>query len=368
MAATRILTTHAGSLPRPPDLSGLMLSRSKGEPVNLDALKKRVAEATREVVRKQAELGIDIVSDGEYGKASYVEYVKDRLSGFSGPPDRRGITKDWKQNEFPDWAPDKVARLPFPTNNGAVSVADGGAILRDIDNFRDALKGAAAPQAFMTAASPGVVALFMPSTHYASQEDYLRALGSALKAEYRAIVSAGFTLQVDCPDLAAGFRDHIDAKVVDLHIDVLNEAFEGLPREQLRLHVCWGNYEGPHTHDVPLKELMGPLLRARVGAFSFEAANPRHAHEWTLFEEMALPEGVKIIPGVIDNCTNYVEHPELVAQRLLRFARAVGPENVIAGTDCGFGTTVEPRHVPASICWAKLRSMVEGARLASAQL
>jgi 5-methyltetrahydropteroyltriglutamate--homocysteine methyltransferase len=266
-------------------------------------------------------------------------------------------------------------RVTYPTNNGPISLRDPGAVHRDIASFKSALDGVHTADAFMTAASPGVIDTFMPSTFYSSEADYLGALGQAMRDEYQAIVQAGFVLQIDCPDLAMSRHTRFNDRTQDefrataqMHVDILNQALAGLPRERLRLHMCWGNYEGPHNRDIPLAEIIDVALRANVGAISIEAANPRHAHEWQLFREVQLPAGTKLIPGVIDSCTNYIEHPDLVAERIVRFAEVVGAENVIAGTDCGFGTSVGPRHVAPSIAWAKLQSLVEGARIASRQL
>jgi 5-methyltetrahydropteroyltriglutamate--homocysteine methyltransferase len=374
MSEQRILTTHTGSLPRPPALAERMLEYSNGTDKNPPGLWDEVAAATREVVRRQVDLGIDIVSDGEYGKASYAGYVKERLTGFEGEV-RGPATMRLEREEFPDWVRSTPPRVTYPTNNGPVRAADSSGVQRDIANLKAALSGLQPAGVFMTAASPGVVDTFMPSTYYPNDTAYLRDVARAMRDEYRAIVDAGFILQVDCPDLAMSrhtrFADLSQAEFRakgSMHIEVLNEALAGLPPDRVRLHMCWGNYEGPHNHDIPLADVIDIALQATVGAISIEAANPRHAHEWKLFRSVSLPAGMKLIPGVIDSCTNYVEHPDLVAERLMRFAEVVGPSNVIAGTDCGFGTSVGPRHVAPSIAWAKLGSLVEGARSASSAL
>jgi 5-methyltetrahydropteroyltriglutamate--homocysteine methyltransferase len=374
MSDQRILTTHTGSLPRPPDLAERMLDYSNGPVKDLPGLWDDVARATRDVVRRQTEVGLDIISDGEYGKASYAGYVKERLTGFDGPP-RGPAAPTTERAEFPDWVRSAPPRVTYPTNSGPVRVRDTSGVLRDIANLKAALDGLQPAGVFLTAASPGVVDTFMPSTFYPTDAAYLRDVGEAMRAEYRAIVEAGFVLQVDCPDLAMSrhtrFADLTQDEfraTAQLHIDVLNAAIAGLPRERVRLHMCWGNYEGPHNHDIPLADILDIALQANVGAISIEAANPRHAHEWKVFRDVQLPPGVRLIPGVIDSCTNYIEHPDLVAERIVRFAEVVGPDNVIAGTDCGFGTSVGPRHVAPSIAWAKLASLVEGARIASAAL
>ncbi len=365
-----ILTTHTGSLPRPTDLSEMMLQYDAGQLPDGSVLRGRIASATVEVVRRQAEIGIDILNDGEFSKVSYSGYVKDRLGGFEGEPRRR----DLSDPEFPDWVRPFRPQVRYPTNNGPVTLRDANAVRRDVENFRTALEGVPRHDAFMTAASPGVIDTFMPSTYYATDEEYLQALANAMRDEYRAIVNAGLILQVDCPDLAmsrtmrfAALSDDQFFDVARMHIRVLNSALEGLPRERVRLHLCWGNFAGPHVHDVPLARVLEVALQANVGAVSFEAANPRHAHEWKVFRSVDLPSGLVLIPGVIDSCTTYVEHPELVAERLQHFVDVVGEERVIASTDCGFGTSVGPRDVPPSIAWAKLEAMVEGARLASRQ-
>jgi len=374
---SRILTTHAGSLPRPADLVELILQHDRGDLTDLPRLQPRIAQATMEVVQRQVQLGIDIPSDGEYSKASYATYVRQRLSGFNGPPRNPNPGPNPASTEFPDWVRGQGPPVQFPTCDGPVELRDPARVRQDVGTLRAALQQAGQPaagtQAFMSAASPGVIETFMPTTYYSSDRAYLEALAAAMTDEYRAIVEAGFVLQIDCPDLAMSrttrFADLSDAEfrtLASLHVDVLNRAIEGLPRAQMRLHLCWGNYAGPHNHDIPLRDILDVALEANVGALSFEAANPRHEHEWTVFQGRTLPAGLVLIPGVIDTCTTYVEHPELVAQRVRRFADIVGPERVIAGTDCGFGTSVGPRHVPPSIAWAKLGSLVEGAAIASA--
>jgi 5-methyltetrahydropteroyltriglutamate--homocysteine methyltransferase len=359
-----IRTTHTGSLPRPPDLADMMLQYDAGKPVDMDALRGRVASATVEVVKRQSDIGIDVLNDGEYGKASYAGYVKDRLTGFDGEP----RTRDLSDPEFPDWVRPYRPQVRFPTNDGPVELRDPSAVRRDIDNLRTALDSVPRTDVFMSAASPGVIDFFMPSTYYASEEDYLQAVAAAMRDEYRAVVDAGFLLQVDCPDLAmsrssrfASLSDEEFVDVARMHVRVLNAALEGLPRERVRLHLCWGNYAGPHVRDIPLASILSAALTARVGALSFEAANPRHAHEWRVFREVDLPPHLVLVPGVIDSCTTYVEHPDLVAERLGHFVDIVGAERVMASTDCGFGTSVGPRDVPPSIAWAKLETMVAGA-------
>jgi 5-methyltetrahydropteroyltriglutamate--homocysteine methyltransferase len=372
VAESRILTTHAGSLPRPADLVELILQYDRGESTDASRARPRIAQVTREVVQRQVELGIDIPSDGEYSKASYATYVKERLTGFNGPP--RNPNPGFASLEFPDWERRYASPVQFPTCDGPVELRDASQVRLDISNLQAALQESGHAQAFMSAASPGVIETFMPTTYYSSDRAYLEALATAMADEYRAIVDAGFILQVDCPDLAMSrttrFSDLSDNEfrsLARLHVEVLNRAIAGLPRSHIRLHLCWGNYEGPHNHDIPLQDILDVALEANVGGLSFEAANPRHEHEWTVFQKKTLPDDLVLIPGVIDTCTNYIEHPDLVAQRIRRFADIVGPQRVIAGTDCGFGTSVGPRHVAASIAWAKLGSLVEGAAIAGAK-
>jgi 5-methyltetrahydropteroyltriglutamate--homocysteine methyltransferase len=362
-----ILTTHTGSLPRPTDLSEMMLQYDAGQLRDVDVLRGRIASATAEVVKRQADIGIDVLNDGEYGKVSYSGYVKERLTGFGGDPRQRDLTDP----EFPDWVRPFRPQVRYPTNDGPVELRDPSAVRRDIDNLRTAVEGAPRKDVFMSAASPGVIDTFMPSTYYSSEEEYLQAIANAMRDEYRAIVEAGFVLQLDCPDLAmsrtmrfAGLSDDAFVEVARMHVRVLNAAIEGLPRDRIRLHLCWGNFAGPHVHDIPLAAILSAALEANVGALSFEAANPRHAHEWQVFRSVSLPPDLILIPGVIDSCTTYVEHPDLVAERLGHFVDLVGEDRVIASTDCGFGTSVGPRDVPPSIAWAKLEAMVEGAHRA----
>jgi len=369
----RILTTHTGSLPRPAHLLAQLRRSTSAD----GGLRETVRKAVADTVRKQLEAGIDVVGDGEQGKSDYSTYIKDRLSGFAGEPVDLGPTRD--QPEFPDYADSvrahSAGRPSGPACTGAVAWKDFAAVGRDIDCFKEALALGDPVEAFMTAVSPGQAARFLPNRYYAGEDEYLQALADALGEEYRAIAAAGFVLQLDCPDLASGWNNqyrHLGVaefrKVVERHVEVLNESVKNIPPGNMRLHLCWGNYEGPHNHDIPLKEIIGPVLRARPAGVSFEAANPRHAHEWKIFRERKLPEGKVLIPGVIDSTTNFVEHPELVAERIVRFALVVGRENVIAGTDCGFATSAAGGRIFPSIAWAKLKALAEGARIASEEL
>ncbi len=378
LSAERILTTHTGSLPRPDDLVELMYAKEEGR--ETPGFDERVRDAVVEVVQRQLDAGIDVIDDGEMSKPSYATYVKDRLTGFGGEQNRgsSGYLAYYK-DEFPEWA-QRMAEDPYrarrntPACNGPVALRDPEAVQRDIASLRAALQGKEATEVFMTAVSPGTIAQFLPNEYYAGQEEYLYALADAMKAEYRAIIDVGFLLQIDCPD-STGLGQRIPPGGLDefragltRRLEVLNYALDGLPPDRLRMHLCWGNWAGPHTHDVALGDILDLVLTARPTAISFEGANPRHEHEWVVFKDVNLPEGKVIIPGVIDSCSNYVEHPELVAQRIVRYAQLVGRERVIAGSDCGFGTFVGRITVDPRITWVKLAALVEGARLASREL
>jgi 5-methyltetrahydropteroyltriglutamate--homocysteine methyltransferase len=370
----RFLTTHTGSLPRPSDLIRMMFAKEEGVPVDSAALGARVRAAVAEVVRKQVDAGVSIVNDGEMSKPSYATYVKDRLTGFGGashPLQYRDLV------DFPEMAkrvfgdPGR-SRRRTPACDGPISVRDPGAVEIDVDNLQAGSDAAKAEHLFLSAASPGVISLFFRNDHYPSHEAYLFAIAEAMRTEYEAVAQAGFDLQIDCPDLGMGrhiqFADLSLAefqKMARLHVEALNHALANVPPERSRLHVCWGNYEGPHHHDVALADIIDVVFGARPAGLSFEASNPRHAHEWRLFERVKLPAGKVLIPGVLDSTTNFIEHPDLVAERIGRYARLVGRENVIAGTDCGFGTWVGQVAVDADIAWAKLASMAEGARRAT---
>jgi 5-methyltetrahydropteroyltriglutamate--homocysteine methyltransferase len=370
----RFLTTHTGSLPRPDDLIQTMFAKDEGVPVDPAALGARIRSAVAEVVRKQTGAGVDIVNDGEFSKPSYATYIKDRLSGFGGTsqPLQYQDLVDFPAMARRVFGDPGRARRKTPACTGPITVRDTRAAQTDVDNLRAALGEVKAQDAFMSAASPGVISLFFRNDHYGSHEAYLAAIADAMKREYETVAQAGLVLQVDCPDLAMG--RHIQfaglsleefRKMALLHVEALNHALANIPPEQLRMHLCWGNYEGPHHYDVPLADILDIVFRARPSGVSFEAANPRHGHEWRVFERVKLPEGKVIIPGVLDSTTNFIEHPELVAERISRYARLVGRENVLVGTDCGFGTWVGQAAVDPDIVWAKLRSMAEGARLAS---
>ena len=369
-------TTHTGSLPRPQDLLDLMFAREGGEAVDHGALDEAIERATAYVIGRQKQSGITVIGDGEMSKPSYATYVKDRLAGFGGT----GNTFVYQDlAEFPAMAkrvfgdPGR-SRRKTPACNAAISVRDPQAPVVDAENLKAALAGTKGKTGFLSAASPGVVSLFFRNDHYPSFEKYIFAIAEAMRHEYEAVAKAGMILQLDCPDLAMGrhiqYAD-LDVKAfrkrIELHIEAFNHATSGIKPEQLRMHVCWGNYEGPHHCDVPLADIVDIVFKARASAISFEAANPRHAHEYTLFETVKLPEGKVLIPGVLESKSNFIEHPELIAQRIGRYANLVGRENVIAGSDCGYGTWVGQAAVEPDIVWAKMAAMAEGARLASRQ-
>jgi 5-methyltetrahydropteroyltriglutamate--homocysteine methyltransferase len=372
----RFLTTHTGSLPRPDDLIRAMFAKEEGVPVDRAAVAGRISQAVAEVVKKQIEAGVDLVNDGEMSKPSYATYVKDRLTGFGGTSN---IFVYQDLAEFPNLAkrvfgdPGRSRRRTSACT-GPIGVGDPAAPLVDIDNLKAARAGVRTAGAFLSAASPGVISLFFRNDYYPSQEAYLFAIADAMRGEYEAIAAAGVTVQIDCPDLAMGRHiQYADLSLEEfrkrarLHVEALNHALAAIPPERVRMHLCWGNYEGPHHCDVPLAKIIDIAFAARAATISFEASNPRHAHEWTLFERVKLPEGKTIIPGVIESKSNFIEHPELVAQRIARYANLVGRDNVIAGSDCGFGTWVGQAAVDPDVVWAKLAAMAEGARLATKQ-
>jgi len=368
----RILTTHVGSLPRSQAVTDVVFSQEKGEdPANAATI---IRAAVDDVVKRQVDTGIDIVSDGEMSKISYATYIKDRITGFDGDSERKPPSD---LEEFPGFLKRQASSGGTPTYRrpccvGDIAVKDMGPANVDIDNLRTATDKYRPVESFMNAASPGVIALFQPNQHYSTHEAYLEALAEAMAHEYRAIVDAGIVLQLDSPDLGLGrhmlFKDKNDSEyqaLANLHVDALNHALEGIPKDRVRLHVCWGNYEGPHHHDAPMDLVLPIALRANIGALLFESSNPRHAHEWQVFVDADLPDDLLLIPGVLDSTTNFVEHPKLVAERICRFADIVGRDRVIAGTDCGFSTFAGFGAVDEDIVYAKLASLSEGAAIAS---
>ena len=367
-----ILTTHTGSLPRPPELLAALQRRDRGE-ADVEGLDEQIRAAVADVVRRQAEAGVGVVNDGEEGKIGYATYVKERLDGFGGEAGMAGLPADMA--EFPDYMRRVMGGIDFamPACVGPVCYRGLDAVRADIANLRAALDGTDVEDAFLNAASPGVIAVFLQNQHYPSHEEYVFALADAMKVEYDEIHRAGIVLQIDCPDLA--MSGHMLGESLDdfrararVNVEAIGHATRDIPPDDMRLHVCWGNYEGPHHHDVALRDIIDVVFEARPAAILFEAANPRHEHEWTVFEEVKLPDGKVVIPGVLDSTTNFIEHPELVAQRLVRYGKLVGPENLMAGSDCGFATFASYLTVHPAITWAKLHAMAEGAALASKEL
>ncbi len=373
----RILTTHVGSLPRSKAVTDVVFAREQGQDPDVAISKRTIREAVSSVVRKQVGAGVDIVSDGEMSKISYATYIKDRITGFEGDSPRQP-PKDLE--EFPGFLQRQASSGGTPNYKrpccvGEIRLKDSAPVNEDIENFTSALQGSGATQGFMNAASPGVIALFQPNQHYPDHEQYLEALAEAMRFEYEAIVAAGLILQLDSPDLGLGrhmmFKHKTDTEyqqLAQLHVEALNHATRNIAPELMRLHVCWGNYEGPHHCDAPMSMVLPIALQARPQALLFESSNPRHAHEWVVFRDSQIPDNKILVPGVLDSTTNFVEHPELVCERICRFADIVGRERVIAGTDCGFSTFAGFGAVDPDIVYAKLAAMAEGARLASSKL
>lgn len=373
----RILTTHVGSMPRPEDLADLLFKVEFSEPYDADEFERSVREAVTDIVAEQREWGLDIINDGEMGKTGYATYIQQRLDGFSG--ESASIRFDDMTN-FPEYRREQAKaagtrRLNRPCCTSAVTVRDRAPLARDIENLKAASANAGASDVFMNAASPGVITVFQDNQHYPSDDAYLQALADVMREEYEAIVEAGFILQIDCPDLAMGrhttFRELSDAEFLAhaaMQIEALNSALENIAADRVRMHICWGNYEGPHHRDIPLAAILDEVMKAKPMGLLIEASNPRHEHEWNVFAERDLPDDKVLIPGVIDSVTNYIEHPELVAQRICRYADVVGRERVIAGADCGFATFAGMGAVDAKIAIEKFKSLTEGAEIASRRL
>jgi 5-methyltetrahydropteroyltriglutamate--homocysteine methyltransferase len=383
-SSTRILTTHIGSLVRPPDIVEMMRAKESGQPYDPNDLEARLQRAVREVVHKQVEVGVDIPSDGEYGKPSFSGYVNERLAGFERRP------RDPNESPLLNWGRDrKIFREFYEAYDMATGSASGypvvctgpityqghAAVLSDVETFTAALTGVSPEEAFIPAVAPGTIELQRRNEYYPTDEAYLFAIADAMREEYQAIVNAGFLLQIDdprvvtqygMPDPAPSIEDY--CKFAALRVEALNHALAGIPPERVRYHLCWGSWHGPHVTDVPLRDIVDIVLHVHAGAYCVEAANPRHEHEWQVWEHVKLPAGKILIPGVVAHTTNIVEHPELIAWRITTYARLVGKENVIAGTDCGFSQGAFTPRVHHSIMWAKLQALVEGAALASKQL
>jgi 5-methyltetrahydropteroyltriglutamate--homocysteine methyltransferase len=379
LSTDRILTTHVGSLPRPQALVDLLVKKDQDQPYDHAAFNREATKAVAEIVAHQVAVGIDVVSDGEASKIGYATYIKDRLTGFGGenfvPKPQRDLADypDFR-NRMTQFTGAQVFRRLCCV--GDVQLSDHESVKVDIANFKAAIAASKPVDAFMPAASPGVVSSFQPNRHYPNHTAYIRAVADAMKEEYEAIANAGIVLQLDSPDLAmarhTGFQDLSEPEFLaqaERQVEALNHALANVPASSARLHLCWGNYEGPHDFDVPLQKVLPIILKAKPQAISFEAANPRHAHEWAVWKEAKIPDDKVLIPGVIDTCTNYIEHPELVSQRICQFADIVGRERVLAGTDCGFATFVgHAGRVDPEIAYRKLGALVEGAKLASAKL
>ncbi len=372
---TRILTTHVGSLPRPPELVELVFAEDRGETVDRSEYDRLLDEAVRDRIRHQVEAGIDFVSDGEMSKIGYATYIRHRLSGFEVGEVPRATPADL--DAYPSYMKRLAdeggsARYLRPICRGPIEYEHREPVERDLERLARAIEGQPVAGAFMNAPSPGIIALFQPNEYYPSLDEYLDAIGEAMKTEYEAIVAAGFVVQIDAPDLAMGrhimYRDRSDEEFVTAaarHVEAINRALRDIPAEKARLHLCWGNYEGPHHLDIDASKIADVVLRAKPSRLLFEAANPRHEHEWAAWGEAEIPADKVLVPGVIDSTCNYIEHPDLVAQRLETYADIVGPDRVMAGTDCGFGTWSGFGSVDPDICWAKLAALSEGARRAS---
>jgi len=373
----RILTTHVGSLPRSAEVTEAVFGCERGEVLSEGEFDRIIGGAVRDVVQRQHAVRVDLVSDGEQSKISYATYIKDRLTGFDGDSAR---VPPADLVDYPSFLKRQASSGGTPTYRrprcvGPVAVKSMQPLMDDIATFRRALEGVPVTESFMNAASPGVIALFQPNDYYPSHEKYIEALAEAMRPEYEAIIAAGFLLQIDSPDLGLGGHTLFKGRPVEeyrrlatLHVGVLNHALRNCPADRMRLHMCWGNYEGPHHHDLPMDIVLPIALQAKPQALLFEASNPRHAHEWTVFRDANIPDEKILVPGVIDSVTNFIEHPLLVAERIEKFANIVGRERVIAGTDCGFSTFAGFGAVDAAIVYAKLATMAEGARLASQRL
>ena len=371
---SKIFTTHVGSLPRPTKLSKMLFAKDNNEILDEKEFEEVVRNEVKNIVQRQVDCGIDVVSDGEMSKISYATYIKDRLHGFSGDSERKAPAD---LDAFPSYK-EKISKsggtptYARPCCTEALSIKDAEAVKKDIDNFKLALINSNVRSGFMNAASPGVIALFLPNKFYENQDIYLETLASLMAKEYKSITEAGFLLQLDCPDLALArhmiYRHLSDKEFLiqaEKQIEFLNFALKDIKPEQIRMHICWGNYEGPHTHDIGLDKILPIIYKANVKYISLESSNPRHAHEWKVFEYLKLPKNKIIIPGVIDSTTNFVEHPEVVADRLIQFSTVIDKEQLMAGTDCGFSTFAGFGKIDEEICFYKLKSLVEGTAIAS---
>lgn len=377
LSTDRILTTHVGSLPRPAEVAELLFAREQATRFDASSFDRTISQAVHTVVARQVAIGLDVVSDGEMSKISYATYIKDRLTGFGGDNERQ-VAADLR--DFPDFRAKMAAiagKQTFKRQSciGPIEVAERDSLRKDLVNLGAAARAAGAGEAFMNSASPGVVSAFQPNRFYPTHEAYVEAIAEAMREEYETITAAGLVLQIDCPDLAmarhTGFQDLTEAQFLaraEYQVEALNHALRNIPADALRMHICWGNYEGPHDHDIALEKVLPIVLKAKPRAILFEASNPRHAHEWVVWRDARLPDDKVLVPGLLTSTSNYVEHPELIAQRLCLFADFVGRERVLAGTDCGFGTFAGIGKMDPEISWRKLQSLVEGAARASKRL
>jgi 5-methyltetrahydropteroyltriglutamate--homocysteine methyltransferase len=378
LSTDRILTTHVGSLPRPQNVVDALFAQDRGEGYDSASFETAIAAGVHEAVSLQGKSGVDVMSDGEMSKISYATYIRHRLTGFEPGEAPRATPQDL--DEFPEFR-DRLVRMGAspkylrPICKAPIQTKDLGPVRQDIARMQNALRHSSAVEGFLNAASPGLIAVFQPNEYYASHEAYLEALAEAMRPEYQAIVSSGLLLQLDCPDLAMG--RHIKFRGVDdneflrnaaLQVEALNHALSGIPADRVRLHICWGNYEGPHTHDIPLAKILPIALKAKPVALLLEGANPRHGHDWAIWETQKLPDDKILVPGVVSTTTNYIEDPEVIADRILSYANLVGRDRVIAGTDCGFGTFAGFGPIYPPFCWMKLRALADGARIASKKL
>ena len=378
-SSERILTTHAGALPQPDDLKQLHAAQVAGEPYDKDLFSRRVRQAVAEVVRKQLDCGLDIINDGEVGKSNFSRYARERLSGFiereAKPSDHVSSIFARDMVEFGDYFRKRMGGIRGENVkrvfcNGPLRYTGHASLKAEIEDFKAGLRGQTYEEAFLPAIAPGTIEHWMKNDYYSSDDSYLLAIADAMHEEYKAIVDAGFLLQIDDPDLPDGwqFMSQMSVaeyrKYAELRVDALNHGLRGIPADRVRFHTCWGSYHGPHKHDIPLRDIVDLILKVKADTYSIEASNPRHEHEWRVWEEVKFPAGKVIVPGVVGHATDIVEHPEVIAERIMRYARIIGRENVMAGTDCGLG----PRVGDPQIAWAKFEAMAEGARIASKRL
>ena len=371
---SKILTTHVGSLPRSKQLSEYLFAKDKGEKIDKEKFENILISNVDQIVKRQLEVGIDFISDGEMSKISYATYIKDRIDGFSGESERRAPAD---LDDFPEYK-EKIANsggtptYSRPCCTKELKIKDKDSLLNDINNFNKSLKKSNHTKAFMNAASPGVINVFMPNKYYKNDDEYLNKLSSIMSKEYEQITNSNIHVQLDCPDLALArhmnFKDLSDEeflKRAEMQIECLNNALANVDSEMTRMHICWGNYEGPHTHDIALEKILPIILKSKIKYFLIESSNPRHAHEWKVFEKIKLPRDKVLVPGVIDSTSNFIEHPEVVAERLIKYSTVIPKDQLMAGTDCGFSTFAGFGKIDENICYEKLHALVEGTKLAS---